>query len=145
MAISLKDKQILEMNRFLDDLERAARANPAALERAFNSPPSGLSVHEINTQKKFVRVSPAHRGLLGYNPAEMVGRSPLDYVVMRGLSESATSRKLTPGAILVPNSRSFRKADGTEITLLQVERHLKDNQGQIIGIRTVITEAPREV
>ena len=144
MAISLRDKKILEMNRFLDDLERAARASPAGFDQAFNTPPSGLSVHEIDTHKKFIRVSPAHRVLLGYNPAEMVGRSPLDYVVMRGLSESATSRKLTAGAVLAPSTRSFRKADGAEITLLQVERHLKDNLGQIIGIRTVITEAPKE-
>ena len=144
MAISLKDAKIVEMNRFQDDLERAARASPAAFAQAFNLPPSGLSVHEIDTQKIFIRVSPAHRGLLGYNPAEMVGKSPLDYVVMRGLSESATSRKLAPGAVLVPSTRSFRKADGTEISLLQVERHLKDELGQITGIRTVITEAPKE-
>jgi PAS domain S-box-containing protein len=145
MAISLKDAKIAEMNRFLDALEQAARANKAAFDQVFNSPPAGLSVHEIDTQKKYTRVSPAHRNILGYNAADLVGRSPLDYVVMRGLSESATSRKLTPGAILVPNTRSFRKADGTEITLLQVERHLKDDKGQVIGIRTIITEAPKEV
>ena len=144
MALAPKDAKIAEMNRFLDDLERAARVSPAALEQAFNAPPAGLSVHEIDTKKKFLKVSPGHRKILGYNPAEMVGRSPLDYVVMRGLSESATSRKLTPGAVLIPNTRSFRKADETEITLLQVERHLKDAQGQVIGIRTVITEAPKE-
>jgi PAS domain S-box-containing protein len=113
-------------------------------DQTFKSPPAGISVHEIDTQKKFLRVSPGHRAILGYNPAEMVGKSPLDYVVMRGLSESATSRKLTPGAVLAPNTRSFRKADGTEITLLQVERHLKDAGGHVIGIRTVITEAPKE-
>ena len=145
MAMSLKDAKIIEMTRYLDDLDRAAKAGQSSFERAFNSPPKGLSVHEIDTQKKFVRVSPAHRGLLGYNPSEMVGRSPLDYVVMRGLSESATSRKLTAGAMLVPNTRSFSKADGTEITLLQVERHLKDDLGKVVGIRTVITEAPKEV
>ena len=145
MTLSLKDARIVEMNRFLDDLEKAARVGPAALEHAFNAPPVGLSVHEINTEKKFLRVSPGHRAILGYNPSDMVGRSPLDYVVMRGLSESATSRKLTPGAVLIPSTRSFRKADGTEISLLQVERHLKDAQDHVIGIRTVITEAPKEI
>ncbi len=145
MAHSPKEAKIVEMERFQGDLERAGRVSPAALEQAFNSPPAGLSVHEINTQKIFLRVSPGHGKILGYNPADMVGRSPLDYVVMRGLSESATSRKLTPGALLLPNTRSFHKADGTEISLLQVERHLKDAQGQVIGIRTVIAEAPKEV
>jgi PAS domain S-box-containing protein len=144
MAMSLKDAKIAEMNRFLDDLDRASKAGAGALDQAFNAPPAGMSVHEINPQKKFIRVSRAHRALLGYDAAEMVGRTPQDYVVMRGLSESATSRKLSPGAILVPNTRSFRKADGTEITLLQVERHLKDDRGEIVGIRTVIAEAPPE-
>ena len=143
MATSQRDLKILEMNRFLDDLERAARAGQTAFTQAFNSPPAGLSVHEIDTHKKFLRVSPAHKDILGYNPADMVGQSPQNYVVMRGLSESATSRKLTPGAVLVPNSRSFRKADGSEVTLLQVERHLKDDLGQVIGIRTIITEEPK--
>ena len=142
MALSPKDARIAEMNRFLDALEQAARASPAVFDQTFKAPPAGLSVHEINTEKKFLRVSPAHRAILGYNPAEMVGRSPLDYVVMRGLSESATSRKLSPGAVLAPNTRTFRKADGGEISLLQVERHLKDATGKVIGIRTVITEAP---
>jgi len=142
MTLSPKDAKIAELARFLDDLERASRAGGAAFDQAFNAPPPGLSVHEINLQKKFMRVSSGHRALLGYNPSEMVGRTPQDYVVMRSLSESATSRKLSPGAVLVPSTRSFRKADGTEITLLQVERHLKDAQGEIIGIRTAVAETP---
>lgn len=144
MTISLKDAKIAEMARFLDALERAAAVSPVALDQAFNSPPSGISVHEINTEKMFIRVSRGHRNVLGYNPADMVGRYPRDFVLLKGLSESATSRKLTPGALLLPNTRSFRKADGTEVSLLQVERHLKDDQGQLLGIRTVIAEAPKE-
>jgi PAS domain-containing protein len=144
MAVSAKDAKIAEMTRFHETLERAAQVSPAALEQAMNAPPRGLSVHEIDLQKKFLRVGSGHRGLLGYNPAEMVGKVPQDYVVMRGLSETATTRKLTAGAVLLPNVRSFRKADGSEINLLQVERHLKDAQGQVIGIRTVIAEAPVE-
>ena len=58
MALSPKDAKIAEMNRFLDDLERAARVSPAALDQAFNSPPAGLSVHEIDTKKKFLTREP---------------------------------------------------------------------------------------
>lgn len=144
MTMSLKDAKIAEMTRFLDDLERAAKSGPAAFDQAFNAPPPGISVHEINTEKQFIRVSRGHRNVLGYNSADMVGKYPRDYVVMKGLSESATSRKLAPGAVLLPNTRSFRKADGTEVSILQVERHLKDDQGHLIGIRTIITEAPKE-
>lgn len=145
MATSLKDAKIMEMTRFLDELERAAQASHTVFDQVFNSPPRGLSVHEIDTHKKFIRVSPAHRGILGYSASDLIGKSPLDYVVMRGLSESATSRKLTPGAVLIPNTRSFRKADATEVSILQVERHLKDAEGHVIGIRTVIAEAPKEI
>mgnify|MGYP003379764469 CR=1 FL=1 len=34
MALAPKDAKIADMNRFLDDLERAARVSPAALEQA---------------------------------------------------------------------------------------------------------------
>jgi hypothetical protein len=41
MALAPKDAKIADMNRFLDDLERAARVSPAALEQALNAPRPG--------------------------------------------------------------------------------------------------------
>jgi len=59
MALSPKEVKIVEMTRFLDDLERAAPSGPAIYEQVFNSPPPGLSVHEINTASGHAGFAPA--------------------------------------------------------------------------------------
>ena len=142
LSMSTKDAKILELNGFLNDLERAEQAGAPAFERVFNAPPTGVSVHELSLQKKFARVSSGNASLLGYPPADLVGRSPGDFAVLKQLSESALVRKLAPTAILTPSTRTFRRADGTEIKLLRVERHIKDEKGSVIGLRTAFCEAP---
>ena len=41
---------------------------------------------------------------------------------------------------LRPFVRSFRRADGSAIALMLVDRLLRDPKGAIVGIRTVMTE-----
>lgn len=144
LSMSTKDAKIVELNRFLNDLERAEKAGASAFEHAFNAPPSGMSVHELSLEKKFARVSSGNSALLGYSPAELVGKSPGDIAMLKQVSESALVRKLAPTAILTPSTRSFRRADGNEITLLRVERHIKNDKGGVIGLRTAFCEAPKE-
>lgn len=135
------NRKVLELARFLDDLDRAAAAGPRAFDTLFNVPPKGLSVHEILPDKTFTRVSPAHTPLFGYTPAEMVGRNAADFVVLKETSERAMTRKFAPGAALLPFNRTWLKKDGAEISMMMLDRHIKDAQGQITGIRTVCIEA----
>jgi PAS domain S-box-containing protein len=131
----------LELARFLDDLDRAFVAGPRAFDTLFNAPPTGFSVHEILPDKTFTRVSPAHQTLIGHTPQSMIGRPASDFVVLKETSERAIARKLAPGAALLPFNRTWKKPDGTEVTLLMLDRHIKNTEGQITGIRTAITEA----
>ena len=126
-----------------DQLDRASLAGMATFDQAFNAPPLGLSVHEISREKKFTRVSAGHQALLGYRPSDLVGRLVTDFVVLKDISDSAMNRKLAPGALLRASTRSFRRADGTEISLLQLDRHVKDDLGHIVGIRTAMCETPK--
>jgi len=41
--------------------------------------------------------------------------------------------------------RSFKKADGTAIPLLLADRHIRDAQGEIVGLRTAMTEVKQDV
>jgi len=143
MITAPTDARAVELIRFLDSLDRAAQAGSRALEQALNAPPPGLSAHEISADKRFVRVGSGHRALLGYNPADLVGKSVSDYVVLKETAERAMSRKLAPGALLLPYTRTFRKADGGEISLLLIDRHLKGSDGHVTGIRTAFAEAPK--
>ena len=85
---------------------------------------------------------PGTFSILGYDPAGLVGRSVADYVVLKETAERAMSRKLAPGAVLLPYTRTFRKSDRSEVTLLLIDRHLKDKEGHVTGIRTAFAEAP---
>lgn len=137
------DKKAVELSRLLDDLDRAAEGGARAFDQVFNAPPSGLSVHEISPDKRFTRVSQAHRVILGYSPQDLLGRYASDFVILKDTSERAITRKMSPGAVLLPFNRSWRKADGTEITLLMLDRHIKDSENRVIGIRTAITGASK--
>jgi PAS domain-containing protein len=136
------DAKAVELLRYLETLERAAQAGATSLDRALAAPPPGLSAHEISLDKRFTRVGSGHWALLGYDPASLLGRPVTDYVVLKETAERAMSRKLAPGAVLLPYTRTFRKSDRSEITLLLIDRHLKDKDGHVTGIRTAFAEAP---
>ena len=142
MPPSPTDAKAAELMKFLDALDRATAAGAKSFDQAFNAPPAGFSVHEIKPDKTFTRVSPGHTSLLGYAPSEMLGRNATEFVILKETSERAISRKLAPGAVLLPFNRTWRAKDGKEVTLLMQDRHLKDVDGHVIGIRTAITRAP---
>jgi PAS domain S-box-containing protein len=143
MTTTSTDAKAVELIRFLDALDRAGQLGPRSIDQALSAPPPGLGAHEISLDKRFTRVSAGHRTLLGYNPADLVGKLVSEYVVLKETAERAMTRKLSPGAVLLPYTRTFRKADGSEISLLLIDRHLKGSDGHVTGIRTVFAETPK--
>lgn len=128
--------------RFQDALDAARAKGTQAYEALFDAPPEGISVHEINLAKVLVRVSRAHEKLLGYPREKMEGQPVSTFVILKEASELAMARKLSGSGALEPYARAFVKADGSGITLLQLDRHLLDASGKIAGIRTVLTPIP---
>ena len=128
--------------RFQDALDAARARGVREYDALFDAPPEGISVHEINLDKVLVRVSRAHEKLLGYAPDKMKGQPVSTFVILKEASEMAMARKLSGGGPLEPYARAFVKADGSGITLLQLDRHLLDAAGKIAGIRTVLTPIP---
>lgn len=142
MSNVLIDSKAAELERFQDALDAARAKGPGAYDVLFNHPPEGLSVHEIDTNKVLVRVSAAHERLLGYSPQRMAGQPVSSFIILKEASEMAMSRKLTGAGNLEPYARAFVKADGSGITLLQVDRHVLDSAGKVAGIRTVLAALP---
>lgn len=136
------DSKGVELERFQDALDAARAQGPGAYDALFNAPPEGLSVHEINTEKVLVRVSPAHERLLGYSPSRMAGQPVSSFIILKEVSEMAMARKLSGSGRLEPYARAFLKADGSGITLIQLDRHILDASGRVTGIRTVLTPMP---
>jgi PAS domain S-box-containing protein len=121
--------------------EARARGGPE-YDAAFDAPPSGVGAHEIDGRMIVQRVNRGELELLGYTRDQVVGRPVVDYIVMDEASKRAIARKLGGTAELRPFVRSFRRADGTAVALLLLDRLLRDPNGAIVGIRTVLAKAP---
>lgn len=135
------DEAVAALEAYQERLEAAARAGPKAYAEAFERPPGGIGVHEIDAEGRLVRVSPAELRLLGYSGAQMLGRPAWEFIVMQETAQRAIGQKISGAKELRPFLRTFRRADGSPLPLVLVDRHLKDRRGKVVGIRTAMTEA----
>jgi PAS domain S-box-containing protein len=132
------------LNEYLDQLDRIHKEGPLRFKELFDKSPSGVGVHELDSAMKVVRVNPEELKILGYRQDEMVGRQVWEIIVMQDASRRAIEQKLKGERELKPFVRSFRKADGTAVPLLLADRHIRDVRGEIIGLRTAMTEIKTE-
>jgi PAS domain S-box-containing protein len=132
------------VNEYLDQLERMQKEGPLRLKEAFEKSPPGVGVHELDREMRVVRVNPEELRMLGYRADEMVGRVVWEIIVMQDNARRAIEQKLKGERELKPFVRSFRKADGTAIALLLADRHIRDLRGEIVGLRTAMTEVKQD-
>lgn len=123
--------------RYQDELDRAAAEGLRRYEQVFEGPPPGLGAHEIDADKVYRRVNPGALAILGYEREDLVGKPVVRFIVMTETAGRAIEKKLSGLSELRPFVRTFVRKDGHSITLLLLDRHLKDPQGRIVGIRTV--------
>lgn len=119
--------------------EEALKKSEEKFKELFDSAPIGY--HEIDDNGCIVDVNRTELEMLGYTREEMVGKPVSQFV---GDSESSQKRvvaklsgELTPTKSAV---RNYLRKDGTSFPTLMEERLLKDDQGKITGIRTVIQD-----
>jgi PAS domain S-box-containing protein len=132
------------VNDYLDHLDRMQKEGPLRLREAFEKSPPGVGVHELDAEMRVVRVNPEELRMLGYRAEEIVGRVVWEIIVMQDNARRAIEQKLKGERELKPFVRSFKKADGTAIPLLLADRHLRDVRGEIVGLRTAMTEVKPE-
>jgi PAS domain S-box-containing protein len=130
------------LTAYQDRLDEARKQGAAQYEDALSSSPPGVGVHEIDNDHVLVKVNPEELRLLGYAAEQMVGRRVWSFIVMQEASQRAIDEKLKGQKDLRPFVRSFRRGNGTAVTLLLLDRRLYDAAGNIVGIRTALTEIP---
>jgi PAS domain S-box-containing protein len=135
------ESAIRELEDYQARLDKALATSLAEYEKVFAESPKGLWVHEIDLQKRIVKVNPEELRFLGYTAAQMLGRPAVQFIVMEETSERAIDQKLQGQKELRPFVRSFRRADGSAVPLILHDRHIKDKAGRILGLRTAMTEA----
>jgi len=124
------------LEAYQQQLDAALARGTQEYARAFDESPPGLGVHEIDAHKVYRRVGCGALAILGYRAEELLGRAVTEFIVMSETAQRAIDKKLTGACELKPFVRSFIRADGSSVTLLLLDRHLKDAQGRIVGIRT---------
>jgi PAS domain S-box-containing protein len=138
MAALSQEEMVAILQAYQDKLAAAARHGTRRFEEVFAAPPTGVAVHEFDTGGIIRRVNAEGLRLLGYQPAQFVGRPVWEFVVMQEASRESVQKKLVGEKDIKPFVRTFRRADGSGVAMLLVDRRLQDAQGQPQGIRTAM-------
>jgi PAS domain S-box-containing protein len=136
-----RDQAVAALIAYHDQLEKAEKSGLAAFEQVFHNPPAGVvGVHEIDVSHKVTRVSRNELRILGYREDQMVGHPVWEFIVMRQAAQRSIEQKVKGKKELKPSAKTFRRADGQEVSMLLLDRQLVDKSGQLVGIRTVLAE-----
>ncbi len=135
-----QETQVAALTAFQDKLERAHLKGLVAFESAMLESPTGIGFHEIDGAHVLTRVSPEELRMLGYQKADMVGRPVWEFIVMQEAAQRAIDQKLKGTRDLKPFVRTFKRADGSAVAMLLLDRHLLDRSGHPVGIRTAMTQ-----
>jgi len=120
-------------------MERALRESEEKFKELFDSAPIGY--HEIDADGRIVNINHTELEMLGYTHDEMVGKFVWQFVFNPEASQKRVLAKLS-GELPVTKTaeRLYLRKDGTKFHALMDERLMKDENGKIIGIRTVLQD-----
>jgi len=138
MAPVSQDQMVAVLQAYQDKLAEAARDGTQRFEQVFSRPPAGVAVHEFDGSGTIRRVNAEELKMLGFEAAQMIGRPVWEFVVMQEASRQSVQKKLGGEKDIKPFVRTFRRADGSGVAMLLVDRRLVDAQGLPQGIRTAM-------
>src|SRR5262245_24757693 len=133
-----QEQMVAILQAYQDELTAADQQGPRRFEEAFAHPPPGVAVHEFDTTGIIRRVNSEEVKLLGFEAGQIVGKRVWEFVVMQEVSRESVQKKLAGEKDIKPFVRTFRRADGSGVAMLLVDRRLQDAQGQPRGIRTAM-------
>jgi two-component system cell cycle sensor histidine kinase/response regulator CckA len=118
--------------------EEALRRSEERLKELYDNAPIGY--HEFDTKGCITRVNKTEVEMLGYTEEEMLGRHAWDFITETVWIEALKKRltgELPVGQVF---ERTFRRKDGTTFPALIHERFIRDDKGEIKGIRSTIQD-----
>ncbi|MFH1741401.1 MAG: PAS domain S-box protein [bacterium] len=119
--------------------EEALRESAQRFRELFDEAP--VAYHEIDINGRITRVNRTELNMLGYTSNEVLGRPIWEFVQDQETARKAVEAKLagqmTPGSAL---ERTYVRKDGTTVPVLIEDRFLRDDHGQIVGIRSTMQD-----
>ena len=136
------DSASAALEAYQERLDKALKDGPKSYDQAFKDSPAGIGCHEIDAEMKILRVNPEELRIFGYTAQQMLGKRATDFIVMQETAQRAIEQKVSGAKELKPFMRTFKRADGSPLPMILLDRHMKDKDGKVFGLRTVMTPAP---
>ena len=132
------------LNSMLDitgrkQVEESVRRTREQFIDLFDNAPIGY--HEVDAEGRLTRINNTELKMLGYVADELVGRHVWEISADEAISHEAALAKLR--GVLPPEKvfeRRFRRKDGTTFPVVIEDRILRNDEGVITGIRSVVQD-----
>ncbi|MFH0988637.1 MAG: PAS domain S-box protein [bacterium] len=119
--------------------EEELRESDLRFKDLFDSAPVGY--HEVDTEGRIVRVNKTEREMLDYTEEEMVGQYAWKFVADEESFKQRVLAKLSGSSDQMINlETASRRKDGSTFPVLVEDRFIKDSDGTIEGIRTILQD-----
>jgi PAS domain S-box-containing protein len=119
--------------------EEALRDSEKRFREMFDDAPVGY--HELDAEGRFTRINKTELEMLGYTAEEMIGQEAWKFVADAEITQQRIFAKL---AGTMPPSRGaerlYNRKGQKPFPVLIEDRLLRDHQGKIVGIRTIIQD-----
>ena len=120
-------------------IEESVKEKDKQFKELFENAPVGY--HEIDRQGNIINVNQTELKMLGYSFDEMIGWPVWEYAADKQESQTRVLGKLR--GVLPPNKNTeqvYTHRDGTTMPVIADDSLLKNDHGEIIGIRTTILD-----
>jgi PAS domain S-box-containing protein len=106
---------------------------------------SPVACHEIDRNGVVQRVNRSECALLGFEPAEMVGRQIWDFMVVeeREKSQEGVRQRISGEQSFEPFEREYTRRDGTHLVLEIHSKLIRNASGEVVGIRSFLLDVTK--
>ncbi len=131
--------KLVQLQERVRELEAALKEKEKKLQEIYDEAPIGY--HELDEQGKIINMNRTELDMLGYSLTEVFGQPIWKFVV-----EEETTRKIILAKLAGDVSfhetfeRTYRRQDGSILTVLVKDRVIRDQEGRIKGIRSTVED-----
>jgi PAS domain S-box-containing protein len=131
--------EIAQLQKRVRALEAALREKEKKLQEIYDEAPIGY--HELNERGEIISMNRTELNMLGYSFGEVFGQPIWKFVVEEEMTRKITLAKLAGDVSFHETfERTYRRRDGSTLTVLVKDRIIKDQDGKISGIRSTVED-----